>query len=149
MKAPSLDFRKIAVTTPSDLELWAPEVNHVDEFGLRGHAAISRERYMLWTRDLHHWIQQRSRFIKMCGSIVTTLAISPSHPSALELWALEINHISWVWLAWVNSCGNISRTPHATYVYLWTWDLHHWIQQRLKFVQLWSYARLHSALSWI
>ena len=48
------------------------------------HAAISRERYMLWIRDLHHWIQQRRRFMKMCESIVPT-------PSTLKLWAPEVN----------------------------------------------------------
>ena len=48
------------------------------EFGLRGwiHATIARERYMLWTRDVLQWIQQRWRYIKMCGSIVTTTYIS-------------------------------------------------------------------------
>ena len=49
------------------------------EFGLRGciYAAISRERYMLWTRDLHHSMHQRLRFVNTCGNIVTT-------PSDLE-----------------------------------------------------------------
>ena len=56
------------------------------------HAAISRERYMLWTRDLHHWIQQRRRFMKMCESIVPT-------PSTLKLWAPEVNQISCMNLA--------------------------------------------------
>ena len=128
MKAPSLDFRKIATSwgdNPIRFGAMTPwsQPNLVCVVML---PCISRERYMLWTRDLHHWIQQRWRFIKMCGSIVTTLAISPSHswvqgsgtetttPSALELWAPEINHISWVWLVWVNSCGIIiSRTLHA------------------------------------
>ena len=84
----------------------------------------------LWTRDLHHWIQQRWRFIKMCGSIVTTLAISPSHPSALSYEPLkstifhEFGLRGWIRVA-------LSQERHM----LWTWDLHHWIQQRLKFVQ--------------
>ena len=34
-------------------------------------------------------------------------------PSDLELWAPEVNHISWIWFAWVNSCWHISRTLQA------------------------------------
>ena len=61
------------------------------EFGLRGwmYAAISRERYMLRTQDLHHWIYQRLRFVNTCGNIVTT-------PSDLEQWAPELNQFVWI-----------------------------------------------------
>jgi len=42
----------------------------------------------------------------MCRNIVTT-------PSDLELRAPELNHISLIWFAWVNSCWHISRTLQA------------------------------------
>jgi len=53
------------VTTPSDLELWTRELSTFHGFGLGGsiRGAISPEPYNLWIRDLHHWIQQRLRFI--------------------------------------------------------------------------------------
>ena len=77
-------------------------------FGSRGwiRAGISPEPYKLWAWDLHHWMQQRLRFKRMCRNTVTT-------PSDLELWAPEVDHISWSWLVRVNSCWHISRTPQA------------------------------------
>ena len=60
-------------------------------FGSRGWicADISPEPYKLWTWNLHLWIQQRLRFKRMRRNVVTT-------PSDLELWAPEVNHISWI-----------------------------------------------------
>ena len=81
-------------------------------------AGISPEPYKLWTWDLHHWIQP---FKRMCKSIVTT-------PSDLELWTREISYVSWIGLGWL-ICGTISPEPYK----LWTWDLYHWIEQRLRF----------------
>jgi len=84
-------------------------------------AGISPEPYKLWTWNLHYWIQQRLRFERMCRNIVTT-------PSDLELWTCEISYVSWLWFGLVD-CGNITPEPYT----LWTWDLYHWIQQRLRF----------------
>jgi len=49
-------------------------------------------------------------------------------PSDLELWTREISYVSWIWFGLVD-CGTITPEPYT----LWTWDLHHWIQQRLRF----------------
>ena len=75
------------------------------EFGLCGwlRVVISPESYNLWTWDLHHWIQQRLRFVSACGSIPTT-------PSDLEQWAPRLNQYAWIWFTWVNSCCHISWT---------------------------------------
>ena len=75
------------------------------EFGLCGwlRVVISPESYDLWTWDLHHWIQQRLRFVNTCGSIVTT-------PSDLEQWAPRLNQYAWIWFTWVNSYCHISWT---------------------------------------
>ena len=67
---------------------------------------ISPEPYKLWTWDLHHWIQQRLTFKRMCRNTVTT-------PSDLELWAREISYVSWIWFMWVNLCWHISWTLQA------------------------------------
>ena len=84
----------------------------------------------------------------MCRNIVTT-------PSDLELWTREISYVSWIGLGWL-ICGTISLEPYK----LWTWDLYHWIQQRLTFkrmcrnivttpsdVKLWTHEISH--VSWI
>ena len=42
----------------------------------------------------------------MRRNVVTT-------PSDLELWAPEVNHISWIWFVWVNLCWHISQTLQA------------------------------------
>ena len=85
-------------------------------------AGISPEPYKLWTWDLHHWIQQRLTFKRMCRNTVTT-------PSDLELWTREISYVSWIWFGLVDLWYHISWTLYQ----LWTGDLYHWIQQRLRF----------------
>ena len=75
-------------------------------FGSRGwiRAGISPEPYKLWTWDLHHWIQQRLKFKRMCRNIVTT-------PSDLELWTREISYVSWIWFGiQLYLCGMVSHT---------------------------------------
>ena len=66
-------------------------------------AGISPKPYKLWTWHLHHWIQQRLRFKRMCRNIVTT-------PLDLELWTRQVSHVSWIWFGWVVSWCHISRT---------------------------------------
>jgi len=108
-------------------------------------ASVSPEPYKLWPWLLHHWIQQRLRFKRMCRNIVTTT-------SDLELWTHEASGFG----SGGSIHGAISPEPNN----LWTWDLHHWIQQRLKFkricrntvttpsdLELWT--REVSYISWI
>ena len=113
-------------------------------FGLRGwiRAGISPEPYKLWTWNLHHWIQQRWGFKRMCRNIVTT-------PSDLELWAPEVNRISWIWLVWVNSCWHISRTLQATDTETCTigyskyWGLKGCVEILWQPHQIWSYGPIN------
>ena len=42
-----------------------------------------------------------------------TYIMGVTTPSDLELWVPEVNHISWIWFAWVNSCWHISRSLQA------------------------------------
>ena len=67
---------------------------------------ISPEPDTLWTWDLHHWIQQRLRFKRMCRNIVTT-------PSDLEQWTREISYVSWIWFGLVDLWYHISRILQA------------------------------------
>ena len=69
-------------------------------------AGISPEPYKLWTRDFHHWIQQRLRFKRMCKNIVTT-------SSDMDLWTREISYVSWIWFGLVDLWYHISRTLQA------------------------------------
>ena len=101
------------VTTTSDLEQWAPELNHYVWIWFTWvnsccHISWTLQPPYLWT-----CIQQRWMFINIiCGNSVTT-------PSALELWAPEVNHVSWILFSWLNLCGhnyllNLTTYGHET-----------------------------------
>jgi len=85
---------------------------------------ISPEPYKLWTWDVHHWIQQRLRFKRMLEILWQSHQIwsyGPVKSAMFHGFGLD-------WLI----CGTISPEPYK----LWTWDLHHWIQQRLRFKKM-------------
>ena len=112
MKAPSLYVQTIATSwgwQPHQIWSYGPLKSTIFHgFGSRGwiRAGISPEPYKLWTWDLHHWIQQRLRFKRVCRNIVTT-------PSDLELWTREISYVSRIWFMWSIRAGiSISRKPY-------------------------------------
>ena len=84
---------------------------------------ISLEPYKLWTWDLYHWIQQRLTFKWMCRNNCD----NPISFGAMDPWN-QLCFMDLVNLGWL-ICGTIFPEPYK----LWTWDLYHWIQQRLRF----------------
>ena len=92
-------------------------------FGSHGwiRAGITPEPYKLWTWHVHHWIQQRLRYKRMCRILWQShqiwsygpLKSTTFHRFGWCGWAPEVNHISSIWLVWVNSCWH-NYLPNPT-----------------------------------
>ena len=150
MKAPSLYVQIIATSwgwQPHQIWSYGPLKSTIFHgFGSRGWicAGISPEPYKLRTWDLHHWIQQRLTFGRMCKSIVIT-------PSDLELWTREISYVSWIGLGWL-ICAPYLLNPTSyghetcTVGYSKDWGLKGFVEILWQPHQVWSYEPLNSTM---